>query len=75
MNGSAGFLSPDAAGRNGNGRGDGYANGNAEELISIDSMNIYEQEKLISSPRSLEACALEGVMPKELLYIPLETYK
>lgn len=44
-------------------------------FISIDNMDRMEQKLKINSPRSLEACKLEGVKPKELLYIPKEKFE
>jgi len=35
---------------------------------SLLRMDVYEQRNLVSTPKSLEACRLEGVEPHELLY-------
>lgn len=48
---------------------------NDENLVSILTMDPMEQKRKINSPRSLEACRLEGVKAKELLYIPKELFQ
>ena len=37
-------------------------------VISLENYEDLESEKLINSPRSLEALKLEGIVPQELLY-------
>ena len=37
-------------------------------------MDPHEERNLVSTPRSLEACRLEGVEPYELLYRPLSSF-
>lgn len=44
-------------------------------LISIEDFDPMERKIKINSPRSLEACKIEGVLPKELLYIPKEKFR
>eukprot|EP00347_Sterkiella_histriomuscorum_P016780 403351881 len=46
-----------------------------KHLISIEDFNLYEQNEVINSPKSLYACRLEGIFPKELLYKPLNKYE
>ncbi len=36
--------------------------------ISLDNYPPREDRRLINSPRSLEACKMEGIIPSELLY-------
>lgn len=43
-------------------------------LISLESLAETEQNQLVNSPRSLEACKIEGIEPRELLYIPPEAF-
>jgi len=43
--------------------------------VSIDDFDPLEQHKKPNSPRTVEACRLEGIKPKELLYKPLDWYK
>jgi len=37
-------------------------------MLNIENYNIEEKEKIVNSPRTLEACKLEGINPEELLY-------
>lgn len=46
-----------------------------KELLSIDNYDFYETKRKLNSPRSKEACKLEGVLPKELLYVPKEKFQ
>lgn len=46
-----------------------------KNLLSIETMDIYEQKKLVNSPKTLEACRREGVVPKELRFIPKDKFK
>jgi hypothetical protein len=39
-------------------------------LITIEDIESTETRQKINSPRSLEACKLEGVFPKELIHLP-----
>lgn len=41
---------------------------------SVEDMDEFDPEEYIESPRSLQACALEGLNPKDLIYAPLELY-
>lgn len=41
---------------------------------SVADFDEFDPETVIASPRSLRACALEGVVPKDLSYVPLEAY-
>ena len=45
-----------------------------EKTISIEDIGLFETEKLINTPRSLEACKKEGIEPEDLLYLPLEFF-
>ena len=42
--------------------------------LSISSMDFYERNQLVNSPRSLYACRKEGILPSDLLYRPLEAF-
>ena len=39
--------------------------------ISIEDFPLYEEEYTVNTPISLEACKLEGISPKDLLYTPV----
>ena len=45
------------------------------DLISIEDFDPSETKKRINSPRSLEACKIEGILAKELLHIPKSKFK
>ena len=36
--------------------------------ISLDNYSLQEASRVVNSPRSLEACKMEGILPEELLY-------
>ncbi len=36
--------------------------------LSIENYPLEESRQLVASPRSLEACRIEGVLPEQLLY-------
>jgi len=40
----------------------------ANNCLSIETFTINEQVQLVNSPRTLEACKMEGITPEELLY-------
>ncbi|CDW77247.1 UNKNOWN [Stylonychia lemnae] len=42
--------------------------------LSLDDMDLFESRKVIDSPMSIKACKMEGILPKELLYKPMEDY-
>jgi hypothetical protein len=44
-------------------------------LISIENFDPQETKKRVNSPRTLEACKVEGILPKELLHIPQDKFK
>jgi len=37
-------------------------------LLNIDKYGLEESERIVSSPRTIEACKLEGILPEELKY-------
>eukprot|EP01022_Parablepharisma_sp_SALTPOND_P031430 TRINITY_DN7_c0_g1_i1.p4 TRINITY_DN7_c0_g1~~TRINITY_DN7_c0_g1_i1.p4 ORF type:complete len:740 (-),score=132.28 TRINITY_DN7_c0_g1_i1:4303-6522(-) len=39
-----------------------------QQMLSLENYPQYEAKRLINSPRSLEACKMEGILPEELLY-------
>jgi len=39
--------------------------------ISIEDFSVYEEHNPVNTPKSIKACALEGISPEDLLYIPL----
>jgi hypothetical protein len=43
-----------------------------DHAYSLTQFNQYETKRLISSPVSLEALKMEGLLPEDLLYKPLE---
>lgn len=45
------------------------------DLISIDNFDPKETKRKVNSPRTLEACKLEGILPKELLHIPVDKFR
>lgn len=46
-----------------------------EKKLSIEDIALFETEKTVGTPRSLEACKREGITPKDLIYKPLEYFK
>lgn len=44
-------------------------------LLSIEDFDIMETKQKVNSPRTLEACKAEGVLPKELLHVPKSKFK
>ena len=38
------------------------------DILNIENMPEFEQKKQINSPRTIEACKMEGIEPLELLY-------
>jgi len=40
---------------------------NVNFLVSIENYDEYEDKYLLNSPRSLEACRREGILPEELI--------
>jgi hypothetical protein len=44
------------------------------QLVSLTSLDEFEQHRLVNTPRSLEACRREGIDPEELLYIPPDAF-
>ncbi len=40
----------------------------ADVCLSLENYPPREDKRLINSPRSLEACKIEGILPQELLY-------
>lgn len=40
--------------------------------MSINEFDIFETKRCIDSPRSLEACMMEGILPHEILHVPME---
>mmetsp|Transcript_53242 Transcript_53242/g.116625 ORF Transcript_53242/g.116625 Transcript_53242/m.116625 type:complete len:662 (-) Transcript_53242:125-2110(-) len=43
-------------------------------LRSLDDFDAFSEDGTIGSPRTLRACALEGVLVEELFYMPLEEF-
>ncbi len=43
-----------------------------DHAYSLTQFNQFETKRLISSPVSLEALKMEGLLPEDLLYKPLE---
>ena len=46
-----------------------------EKRISIENIGLFESERLVNTPLSLEACRREGIAPEDLLYKPLEFFE
>jgi len=46
----------------------------SEELQNLETFPDFERSKVVNTPRSLEACKREGVLPPELLFRPVETF-
>jgi hypothetical protein len=44
----------------------------SKEQISIINIAKKENTRLVDSPRTLEACKMEGIIPNELLYKQLD---
>mmetsp|Transcript_13018 Transcript_13018/g.24177 ORF Transcript_13018/g.24177 Transcript_13018/m.24177 type:complete len:519 (-) Transcript_13018:3071-4627(-) len=44
------------------------------QLVSLGTLGEFEQDRVVNTPRSLEACRREGIDPEELLYIPPEAF-
>lgn len=44
-------------------------------LISLENFEVTEAKNVLNSPRSLEAWRIEGIDPKELLYVPKSKFK
>ena len=44
-------------------------------IISVEDMDPMEEKTKVNSPRTLEACKLEGILPKELLHVPKSKFK
>jgi len=42
--------------------------------VSLDNFNDMDPKSIVTSPRSLQACKLEGVLPQELAYKPIEHF-
>ncbi len=40
-----------------------------EGVTAIDRYELHETTRKVNSPRSVEACQMEGVDPEELLYV------
>ena len=40
------------------------------KYLTVEDINDFEEELIINSPRSIEACLQEGIKPKDLLYVP-----
>jgi hypothetical protein len=45
-----------------------------EEQQNLESFQDFERTRVVNTPKSLEACRKEGVIPTELLYKPLESF-
>ena len=45
-----------------------------EKKISLNDLGLFESERLVNTPKSLEACKREGIQPQELLYKSLDSY-
>mmetsp|Transcript_63122 Transcript_63122/g.137192 ORF Transcript_63122/g.137192 Transcript_63122/m.137192 type:complete len:533 (+) Transcript_63122:185-1783(+) len=45
------------------------------EMCSLASFNETDTKSCINSPRSLQACKQEGVLPQELIYKPVEAFQ
>ncbi len=37
--------------------------------LSLIEFPLYEKERLVNSPRSVEACKMEGISPRDLLFV------
>jgi len=46
----------------------------AKALINLTNFAEHDPKERISSPRSLTACAQEGVAPSDLIYKPIEAF-
>ena len=46
-------------------------------LLNIENYGLEESERIVSSPRTIEACKLEGILPEEIKYklILIKTYR
>jgi len=44
------------------------------EEVSVEDYDKFDPQAVVNSPRSLKACAKEGVLPSELIYKPLELF-
>lgn len=40
--------------------------------ISIEDFPLYEQHNPVNTPKSIRACAMEGIAPEDLLFVPLK---
>lgn len=45
-----------------------------EVLYSVEDFDEFDPDTTISTPRSLRACEIEGVLPDELIYAPAESF-
>ena len=45
-----------------------------DKLISIENFPLFERDRTVNTPLSLEACKREGIEPYELLHKPLEHF-
>ena len=43
--------------------------------VSIEDFKEFEQHCKVNTPITLEACRAEGIDPKELLYVPIESFE
>ena len=46
----------------------------SSKFVTIDDISDLEEDLIVNSPRSIEACLREGIKPKDLLHIPEEEF-